>query len=173
MIDVSVVGLAVDSRSQPLILLRPRTEPAGRVLPIWIGAQEATSILIAIEGGEAPRPLSHDLMKSLLETLGAVVEQVAVTRIEDGTFYAEIVLQTPVGRRVLDARPSDAIALASRVDAPIRVAEEVLEEAGIVDDALGGDDAAGSPEERAAEEESKVAEFRRFLEDIDPEDFQG
>ena len=169
MIEVSVVGLAVDSRSQPLILLRPRVEAAGRVLPIWIGAQEATSILIAIEGGEAPRPLSHDLMKTLLETVGADVERVAVTRIEQGTFFAEIVLRTAEGRRVIDSRPSDAIALASRVGAPIWVAEEVIDEAGIVDDTI----ADGAAADTVADEESKVAEFRRFLDDIDPEDFQG
>lgn len=168
MIEVSVVGLAVDSRSQPLILLRPREQTElPRVLPIWIGAQEATSILIAIQGGEAPRPLSHDLMRSLLETVGADVEQVAVTRIEDGTFYAEIALQTSSGRRLLDSRPSDAIALASRVNAPIWVAEAVLDEAGIIDENV---ELSGEPN---GDEESKVAEFRKFLDDIDPEDFQG
>ncbi|MFC0681751.1 bifunctional nuclease family protein [Lysobacter korlensis] len=165
MVQVRVVGLAVDSRSQPVILLKPILEEpgTGTMLPIWIGAQEATSIFIAVEGAEAPRPLAHDLMKTLLETVGAEVERVEVTKIEGGTFYAEITLVTRDGRRVLDARPSDSIALAARVDAPIWVADEVLEEAGIVDETEG-------PHE---DEEAKLAEFKRFLEEVDPEDFQG
>ncbi len=165
MVQVRVVGLAVDSRSQPVILLKPILEEpgTGTMLPIWIGAQEATSIFIAVEGAEAPRPLAHDLMKTLLETVGAEVERVEVTKIEGGTFYAEITLRTREGRRILDARPSDSIALAARVDAPIWVADEVLEEAGIVDETEG-------PHE---DEEAKLAEFKRFLEEVDPEDFQG
>jgi uncharacterized protein len=165
MVQVRVVGLAVDSRSQPVILLKPILEEpgTGTMLPIWIGAQEATSIFIAVEGAEAPRPLAHDLMKTLLDTVGAEVERVEVTKIEAGTFYAEITLRTREGRRILDARPSDSIALAARVDAPIWVADEVLEEAGIVDETEG-------PHE---DEDAKLAEFKKFLEEVDPEDFQG
>ena len=165
MVQVRVVGLAVDSRSQPVILLKPILEEpgTGTMLPIWIGAQEATSIFIAVEGAEAPRPLAHDLMKTLLDTVGAEVERVEVTKIEGGTFYAEITLRTREGRRILDARPSDSIALAARVDAPIWVADEVLEEAGIVDETEG-------PHE---DEEAKLEEFKKFLEEVDPEDFQG
>lgn len=165
MVQVRVVGLAVDSRSQPVILLKPILEETGTgtMLPIWIGAQEATSIFIAVEGAEAPRPLAHDLMKTLLDTVGAEVEMVEVTKIEGGTFYAEITLRTRDGRRILDARPSDSIALAARVDAPIWVADEVLAEAGIVDETEG-------PHE---DEDAKLAEFKKFLEEVDPEDFQG
>jgi bifunctional DNase/RNase len=165
MVQVRVIGLALDSRSQPVILLKPILEEAGSgtMLPIWIGAQEATSIFIAVEGEQAPRPLAHDLMKTLLETVGAEVERVEVTKIEGGTFYAEITLRTREGRRIVDARPSDSIALAARVDAPIWVADEVLEEAGIADETEG-------PHE---DEEAKLAEFKRFLEEVDPEDFQG
>ncbi len=165
MVQVRVVGLAVDSRSQPVILLKPILEEpgTGTMLPIWIGAQEATSIFIAVEGAEAPRPLAHDLMKTLLETVGAEVERVEVTKIEGGTFYAEITLRTREGRRIVDARPSDSIALAARVDAPIWVADEVLAEAGIVDETEG-------PHE---DEDAKLAEFKKFLEEVDPEDFQG
>ena len=165
MVQVRVVGLAVDSRSQPVILLKPILEEpgTGTMLPIWIGAQEATSIFIAVEGAEAPRPLAHDLMKTLLDTVGAEVERVEVTKIEGGTFYAEITLRTREGRRILDARPSDSIALAARVDAPIWVADDVLEEAGIVDETEG-------PHE---DEDAKLEEFKKFLEEVDPEDFQG
>jgi bifunctional DNase/RNase len=95
------------------------------------------------------------------------VERVDVTRIEAGTFYAEITLSTPRGRRILDSRPSDAIALAARVDAPIWVADDVLEDAGIPDEAVEG------RAEEAADEEAKLDEFKRFLDEVDPEDFQG
>jgi bifunctional DNase/RNase len=174
MVQVRVIGIAVDPGAQPLILLKPLTDGAGagRMLPIWIGPQEATSIFIAIEGAEAPRPLAHDLMKSLLEALDAQVERVDVTRIEAGTFYAEITLRTKNGVRIVDSRPSDAIALAARVDAPIWVADDVLEDAGIPDEAVRGRDP-DADEAEAADEEAKVDEFKRFLDEVDPDDFQG
>ena len=132
------------------------------MLPIWIGAQEATSILIAVEGEHAPRPLSHDLITTLFGAVGAKVDRVEVTRIDEGTFYAELTLTTPTGPQVLDARPSDAVALAVRADAPIFVAEEVLDDAGI-------------PAEMAdlRDDEEKLDEFKHFLDEVDPEDFQG
>jgi bifunctional DNase/RNase len=164
MVQVRVLGVALDAARQHIVLLKPLLEDpnARRVLPIWIGAQEATSILLALEGEQAPRPLTHDLMTTFLETLHARIERVDVTRIEDGTFYAEITLATPSGVLVLDARPSDAIALTLRSEAPLYVAERVLEEAGI-------------PAELAdpRTDEAKVDEFKRFLDDVDPEDFQG
>ncbi|MEI3868305.1 bifunctional nuclease family protein [Microbacterium sp. CCNWLW134] len=168
MVQVRVIGVALDAARQYVILLRPITEEVDgpRMLPIWIGAQEATSIAIAVEGAEPPRPLAHDLMKTLLETVSAQVERVEITRIDDGTFYAEITLLLPGGRRVLDARPSDAIALASRVGAPIWVADEVLADAGIPVSAMEFED-----DDRL--EEEKLEEFKRFLDEVDPEDFQG
>lgn len=164
MVQVSVLGIALDAAGQHIVLLKPQEEPtgAGRVLPVWIGAQEATSILIAVEGQHAPRPLSHDLITTLFGTVGAKVERVEVTRLEEGTFFAEMTLTTPTGLQVLDARPSDAVALAVRADAPIFVADAVLDEAGI-------------PAEMAdlRDDEEKLDEFKEFLEDVDPEDFQG
>lgn len=163
MVQVRVVGVAVDSRSQPLILLKPLGEEpgTGSMLPIWIGAQEATSAFIALEGETPPRPLTHDLLKSVIDALAAKVERVEVTRIEGGTFYAEITLATNAGAQLLDCRPSDAIALAIRADAPIWVADEVLEDAGIADTAVA-----------VVDEESKVAEFKRFLDEVDPDQFR-
>ncbi|MCU1569912.1 MAG: hypothetical protein JWR33_653 [Naasia sp.] len=165
MVQVRVAGVARDPVGQHVILLKPiGDEPgSGTVLPIWIGGQEASSILLAVEGAQAARPLSHDLMKSLLEISGAAVTRVEVTRVEDSTFYAEITLLTPTGRHTLDARPSDAVALASRVDAPIWVADEVLAAAGIPDEVT----------EDAPDEEAEVAEFRQFLDEADPEDFRS
>jgi bifunctional DNase/RNase len=172
MVQVRVLGVALDAAEQHVILLKPidDLEGEGRVLPVWIGAQEATSILLAVEGAAPPRPLAHDLMVSLLATLEGTVTRVEVTRIEDGTFYAEITLVTPHGVRVIDARPSDAIALASRTDATIWVADPVLERAGIAD-TISVTDPDAVVDEGEAEEE--VEEFRRFLDDVDPEDFQG
>ncbi|MGJ8503493.1 bifunctional nuclease family protein, partial [Glaesserella parasuis] len=91
----------------------------GTVLPVWIGPPEAMSILVALEGAATPRPLAHDLMVVMLRQLSASVERVQVTRLTEGTFYAEIHLRTPQGPLIIDARPSDAIALAARTDAPI------------------------------------------------------
>jgi hypothetical protein len=166
MVPVRVLGVAVDGRMQPVVLLTPLDAGDGprTLVPIWVGAQEAASISVAVNGEEPPRPLSHDLMKRLLDTVGASVDRVDVTRIEEGTFYATLGLSTPGGPVVLDCRPSDAIALAARVGAPLFVAESVIADAGVLEDE---DDS--EPEEA----EEKVAEFRRFLDEVDPEDFQG
>ena len=164
MIQVRVVGIALDSAQQRIVLLKPVVdEPGeGRVLPIWVGDQEATSILIAVEGSAPPRPLTHDLMKTLLDAVDARVDRVDVTRLEDGIFYAEITVITDAGRLVLDARPSDSVALAVRVHAPIWVADEVLDEAGIPASIVD-----------AGAEEAELDEFKEFLENVDPEDFEG
>jgi bifunctional DNase/RNase len=175
MILVRVAGVALDPTGQHVILLKPIGELAGegRLLPIWIGAQEATSILVAVEGADVPRPLAHDLMRSLLDSVGASVTGVAVTRIDEGTFFAEVTLSTALGERVIDARPSDAVALASRVDAPIWVAEAVMADAGVLDtvtEAETDEDADDVPDEVARE---RLDEFKRFLDDVDPDDFRG
>ena len=191
MIQVRIAGIALDPTGQHVILLKPIDEipGEGRILPIWIGQMEATSILVAIEGADVPRPLAHDLMRSLLDTLDATLARVTVTRIDDGTFYAELTLTTPLGERTVDARPSDAIALASRVAAPIWVAEPVLDDAGVPDtltetdvadlaDATDLVDVAEVEGEIIVEEpeevtEERVDEFKKFLEDVDPDDFRG
>lgn len=166
MIRVRVVGVALDPAQQHVILLKPvDVESHGdRVLPVWIGPQEAMSILVAIEGSGSPRPLAHDLMTAMLGELSASVDRVEVTHLDEGTFHARVVLNTPVGPRTFDARPSDAIALAARADAAILVAEAVFAEAGVPDEAV---------ELETAADEDRVEEFRRFLDDVDPEDFQG
>jgi uncharacterized protein len=163
MIQVRIASLALDPQSnQPVIILRPLDEEPGhgRVLPIWIGQPEATAILLALEGVELPRPLTHDLMKNMLETLGALVERVEVTRVEDGTFYAAIIVRTEDHRFAIDARPSDSIALAVRLGAPIFVDDGVLDEAAVPDETADEDD-----------EEAEVAAFRDFLDAVEPEDF--
>ena len=164
MIPVRIVGLALDTKSQPVVILKPLGEEPGegKMLPIWIGGQEATSILMAVEGTPPPRPLTLDLMKAMLDHLDAEVDRVEITRLDDGTFYAEITVRTPEGVHVLDARPSDSIGLALRTGAQLWVAEAVFEEAGVVDE---------TPQ--TADEDAEVAAFSEFLENVNPEDFQG
>ena len=163
MVQVRVAGVALDASGQHVILLKPIDEIPGEgmVLPIWIGQLEATSILVAVEQAPVPRPLAHDLMRAMLEALGASVVRIEVSRIEEGTFYAEVTLSTPLGERVVDARPSDAVALAARVGAGIWVASAVMEDAG-VPDVLTETDAA-----------ERMDEFKRFLDEASPEDFEG
>lgn len=163
MVQVRVAGVALDAEGQHVILLKPLQDVdvahPSRLLPVWIGAQEATSILIAVEGAPTPRPLAHDLMRTMLDSLDAEVSRVDVTRLEEGTYYAEITVTADGTTRLIDARPSDAVALASRTSAPIFVADDIIREAGIPD-MLG-------------EEDVEVEEFKEFLEDVDPEDFRG
>lgn len=150
---LDVIGVRVDMPSnQPLVLLR---ESHGeRYLPIWIGAVEATAIAFAQQGVVPPRPLTHDLMKDLLDVLERPVQRVRITDLRDGVFYA--VLDLGEGVEV-SARPSDAIALAMRTGAPIFGDEQVLEQAGIL-----------VPEE----DEDEVEAFREFLDNVSPEDFE-
>jgi bifunctional DNase/RNase len=139
--------------SQPIVLLR---ETGGdRYLPIWIGAVEATSIAFAQQGVLPPRPLTHDLLKDLLLAVGSNLEQVEISEIKDGVFYATLKLANGVE---LSARPSDAIALALRTGSPIFGGEALLDEVGI---------------EIADQSDDEVEKFREFLDQIEPEDFVG
>ena len=164
--SASQVSLSTLGRASPCIILKPLDDAAGvgKLLPIWIGHPEATAILLALEGTEPPRPLTHDLMKSMLEALDSYVERVEITRVEEGTFFAAITLRSEERTRIIDARPSDSIALAIRMGAPIYVAEEVFEAASVADEGAC---------RRAVDEEAELAAFRDFLDSVDPEDFQG
>jgi len=127
MIEMKVFGLALDEDSQvPVLILKDAKDE--NVLPIWIGAMEAMAISLAINDVSLPRPMTHDLLLSMIGNLGAKVLAVEVTALKDGTYYAEIELdQNGVNRRI-DSRPSDAIALALRAEAPIRVSPDVLKQ---------------------------------------------
>lgn len=163
LIHVRIAALSLDSTSnQPVILLRPVEEPAGesRLLPIWIGHAEATAILLALQGVDTPRPMTHDLLKNVLDSTDFSVDRVEITRLEEGTFFAALVLRGEERSIAVDARPSDSIAMAVRTGAPIYVAESVLDEAAV-------------PEESQLDEEAEVEEFREFLDHVDPSDFQG
>ncbi len=167
MIRVRIASLNADAVSgQPIILLQPADEEllgaTGKLLPIWIGHPEATAILLALEGEEFPRPLTHDLLHNIIGELGYDVLRVEVTRLEEGTYYASIVLARGDETREIDARPSDAIALAVRAACPIYVDDEVFRVAAVNVRAVDQTD-----------EEEEVERFREFLDQVDPSDFMG
>lgn len=154
MIEVEVVGVRVEMpANQPVLLLRE--VQGARFLPIWIGAVEATAIAFAQQGVEAPRPLTHDLIKDLLAKFDHELVTVEISSLDEGVFYAN--LNFADGSTV-SARPSDAIALALRTGAKTVVAEQVMDIAGV-----------DTPEE----EEDEVEAFREFLDTVSPEDFGG
>ncbi len=162
MILVEVVGVRVEMPSnQPIILLK---EMEGtRFLPIWVGAVEATAIAFAQQGVVPPRPLTHDLMKDLLEILDGTLTAVHLTELRDGVFYANVLLRNTSNQElVLSARPSDAIALALRTRSNILASEELFDDAGIE-----------MPVEDASQANEEVERFREFLDQINPEDFAG
>lgn len=130
MVKVEIFGLALDENNKSPILILKNVEE-GRVLPIWIGAMEAMSISMAINKTPFPRPMTHDLLLNTIHGLGGKIERIEVTSMEEGTFFAEIVVATADKTLRIDSRPSDSIALAVRAECPILVAEGVLEEAGV------------------------------------------
>ena len=167
MIEIELVGVRVElPANQPIVLLKERE--GSRYLPIWIGAVEATAIAFALQGVETPRPLTHDLFVDALRELSVELVAVHVTALRDGTFYAELKLLRDGQPHTVSARPSDAIALASRLDEiPILSAEAVLDEAGLeMEDDEDGQ--ATSP----GEDEEEVRQFRAFLDEVTPEDFK-
>ena len=129
MVEMKIFGLVLDEKSQtPILVLK---DPQGEiVLPIWIVAMEAMAISLALNQVSFPRPMTHDLLLNATRALGGAVQRIEVTSIEEGTFFAEIVVEQGGEVRRIDSRPSDAIALAVRAEAPVFVAEAVLEEAG-------------------------------------------
>lgn len=158
MIEMSLAGVRVELPSnQPIVLLKE--QEGERFLPIWIGASEAAAIAFAIQGVVTPRPMTHDLMKSVLEEMGASLEKVSITELREGTFYAVVHLkQTNGALYEVSSRPSDALALAVRWNCPIFADEEVLSEASIL---IPADE----------NEEQEVEKFREFLDEVTPEDF--
>lgn len=158
MIEMSLAGVRIELPTQsPIVLLR---EASGeRYLPIWIGTAEAQAIAIALQGVVTPRPMTHDLLKNILDEMAVQVDSIAITELRDGTFYAVINLHRNGSAHEISSRPSDAIALAVRLGCKILANEEVLSEAAIL-----------IPNE--GEEEEEVEKFREFLENVNPEDFQ-
>ncbi|GHG41642.1 hypothetical protein GCM10012320_04180 [Sinomonas cellulolyticus] len=164
MIEVEVVGVRIELPSnQPLVLLK---EAHGeRHLPIWIGTAEASAIALAQQHVVPPRPLTHDLLVSVVHALGRQVVSATIVAVEDSVFYAQLGFDDGT---TVESRASDALAVALRVNCRIWCADAVLEEAGVqlADGAEGGEEATDS-----AEEESEMRRFREFLADVEPEDF--
>ena len=116
--EMKIYGVSFDMvGKQPIVLLK--TADGKRFLPIWIGASEASAIMARLQGTETPRPMTHDLLRNVVDELGGTIVRIAVTELRDNTFYAQIVLQANGDEHEIDSRPSDAIALAVRVNAPI------------------------------------------------------
>ncbi|MDV2496061.1 MAG: bifunctional nuclease family protein [bacterium] len=158
MLEMKVKGLALDpSTNTPIVILEDLEEE--RALPIWVGIFEANAIALEMESVPTPRPMTHDLIKNILEGIQAQVSRIVINDLQDNTFYAVILLSLNGTEVTIDSRPSDAIALALRVDAPIYVAKKVLDEARLID----------LPDTEQLEDDKE--QWKEWLENIRPEDF--
>jgi bifunctional DNase/RNase len=155
MIEMKVAGIALDAATRnPIVLLRDASER--RALPIFIGQDQAKSIIGALENHKPPRPLTHDLIVNFLETWEMTLERIIIHSLQDNTFYAVLQVRQGELKKEIDARPSDAIAIALRTDSPIWVMEEVVADASI-------------PVDREADEEERKA-FREFISNLSPDE---
>jgi uncharacterized protein len=158
MIEMVIYGVSFDLvGKQPIVLLK--TADGNKFLPIWIGHPEAAAILMKLQGASTPRPMTHDLVTDMLEQLDAQVTRITVTELKENTFYASITVAQNGSEIEVDSRPSDAIALAVRAEAPIYANERVIEESAI------------EFEGEEVNEEEIVDEFRKFLDDVSPDQF--
>jgi uncharacterized protein len=156
--EMDIYGVSFDLvGKQPIVLLK--TKDGNKYLPIWIGQPEAAAILMKLQGASTPRPMTHDLVTDILGQLEAQVVRITVTELRENTFYASITVQMDGTEIDVDSRPSDAIALAIRAEAPIFAADSVIEESAI------------EFEGEEVNEEEMVAEFKKFLDDVTPEEF--
>ena len=154
--QMKVDRLGIDLQTHdPFVILRDLE--GKRYLPILIGPFEATAIALALEGTAVPRPLSHDLMRTLLESLSAKLEQIIIHDIKDSTFFAKLIVRSNGEVQEIDARPSDGIALALRMQAPIFVSDRIVLEETVAD---------------KKSEQEEVARFKRYIEDLRPSDFK-
>jgi bifunctional DNase/RNase len=159
-IELQLVGVRVElPTNQPIVLLKERE--GERYLPIWIGPVEATAIALGMQGIETQRPMTHDLMRDLLQGLSVGVDRIVITELRDGTFYAEIQMHANGDAVSVSSRPSDALALAVRMGLDIFANEDVLDEASIA-----------VKDEDEPDAEKEVEKFRAFLEEVSPEDFK-
>lgn len=170
-IPLDVVGVRVEMPSnQPVVLLREHN--GDRVIPIWIGPVEASAIAFAQQGVIPSRPLTHDLFRDTLGVLGVTLTEVRITDMRDGVFYASMILRAADGGVVeISARPSDAIALALRAQAPVTGTSELIEQTAI--EMPAGEDDLDGDEAEQVDPEAAVRQFREFLDQITPEDFAG
>ncbi len=177
MIEMTIDSIRVSLMNyQRVVILKEKM--TDRYLPIWIGPAEADAIAVKLQGVSVPRPLTHDLLSSVIDALGASVNSIVVSDLQNDTFYAKIILNIDGGQMEVDSRPSDALALAVRLEAPIYVEESVLDKAGILLDKETGkpiaeeQDVADRKGKKVSEEEMrKMSAFRDFLDTLDMDDF--
>ncbi len=157
MIEMKVMGIALDTRTgSPIVVLHDKENR--RALPIWIGSAEASSIIRKIENLSVTRPMTHDLIISIIEKTGYKISKVEINDVEKETYYATIFLEDSEGKEIeIDSRPSDAIAVAIRIDAPIFVTANVLSN--------------GSVSTDSAKDAEEAEEFKNFVQSIKPSDF--
>jgi uncharacterized protein len=156
--EMVIYGVSFDMvGKQPIVLLK--TIDGNKFLPIWIGHPEAAAILMKLQGATTPRPMTHDLISEMIGELDAQCTRVSVTELKDNTFYASITLRVNGQEVEIDSRPSDALAVAVRTSAPIFAAEEVIQESAI------------EFEHEVEDTEEVVDKFKKFLDEVTPEDF--
>jgi bifunctional DNase/RNase len=178
MIEVTIDSIRVSLMSQHRIVVL-KEESGNRFLPIWIGPFEADAITLQLQGIDAPRPLTHDLLKTVIETLGGEVLHIVISALEKNTYFAQIVLDVDGDTVEIDSRPSDAIALGVRVNAPVYVAEEVMDQAGLLPEeeiSLAENVAAKGPkatEDDGEDEEEDLGVFTDFVEGLDLDSLLG
>lgn len=170
MVEVRLRAVRVDLQSNTPVLLLQESEGLGRTLPIFIGAPEATAIAFALQGMDTPRPMTHDLIRDLLDAVGSEVVRVVITELRTSTYYAEIVLRHGGGEVPVSSRPSDAVALAVRTGTPLFVADDLMDAEGVL---LAVDDDEDDDEAGNDNPDEIVGEFRHFLDTIRPEDFSS
>jgi len=177
MIEMSIDSIRVSLMNyQRVVILKEKI--AKRYLPIWIGPAEADAIAVKLQGVTVPRPLTHDLLGSVIDSLGASIDSIIVSDLKSDTFYAKIVLNVDGEQIEIDSRPSDALALAVRAEAPIYAEEAVLDKAGILLDEETGKpvleetEEVGGKDRKVSEEElKKMSAFYDFINTLDLDDF--
>ncbi len=173
MIEMTIESMGVNPENyRGVVLLKEQT--GQRYLPIWIGSAEADAIAVKLQGADMPRPLSHDLLCSVIGNLQASVDSVVINELRDDTFYARILLNTSQGQTEVDSRPSDALALAVRAEVPIFVEDTVLDEGGVLIDKETGQvlPQQTSEEKSVTEDELKrLSAFTDFIDTLDVDDF--
>ncbi|HEY48653.1 MAG TPA: bifunctional nuclease family protein [Dehalococcoidia bacterium] len=168
MLEMVIESIRVSTLNYQRVVILKEKE-AERYLPIWIGPAEADAIAVKLQDYQVPRPLTHDLLGSVISTLGATVESIVVCDLQNDTFFAKIILAVDGKQMEVDSRPSDAIALAVRTQSPIYAEEAVLEKAGIVIDPETGKPT--PVRDIPPEELEQMSAFRDFIESLDLSDF--
>ena len=178
MIEMTIDSIRVSLMNYQRVVILKEKE-AERYLPIWIGTAEADAIAVKLQGVNVPRPLTHDLINSIIEVLGAKLDSIVVNDLKNDTFFAKIVLTVDGGQMEIDSRPSDALALAVRTDVSIYAEESVMDRAGILLDKETGKpifeekegEADGKGGKVSEEDQRRMSAFREFLDTLDLEDF--